>query len=383
MMRWPRLTLLIAAGALGCGGQGSPAPGRARLLTLLDLAEIFDADPEATIAAGPQLPDGLPVSYFLTRGTDPFTGERTDTDELAVSSGFIDGKVAKFSTTELWVNFEQVWTQPLYTAVGDDGKLPNTAGVREPWVFGVGPYSRFYSPFWQVYGFQVPEGVDVETLVDTRAVIEAANRTGGFRQLQRRIVAAAPEVVFPNFQWTEQTYYDDVAAWDGAGHQRYIDFGTGRFDYDEAGVVQDLPLFVFMKGGALMAEWPHIGGTRALFSATPPFTGTDGGMPGGGGAVAPPPDPVTIEPSFGGLWRLHTVELPPDAGLLDGRVVLHLPCGTDVYNACVILDSQGAVESTGPDRIHRTELLVTCPLMQLGDTVFPLQPDSPNPPPGR
>jgi hypothetical protein len=279
-----------------------------------------------------------------------------------------------------------VWTQPLYTAVGADGNLPDTADVREPWVFGVGPRSRFYSPFWEVYGFQVPDGVDAESLLDARAVIQAANQTGGFRRLERRIVAAAPKAVFPNFQWTEQTYYDDVAAWDGAGRRRYIDFGTGRFDYEDAGVVQEVPLFVFTKGGVLMKEWPHIGGTRPLFSATPTFTGVDGSVGGSGdgdaGAAPPPPDPVTIDPSFGGLWRLHTVELPPDAELLEGRVVLHVPCGTNVYDACVVLDSQSAVESAGADRIHRTELLATCPLMQLGDTFFPRQPDGPNPPPG-
>ena len=382
-MRWLRLALLFAAGALGCGGQGSTAPDRARLWTLLDLAAIFDADPQATIAAGPDFPDGLPVSYFLTEGTDPFTGGKLDTDELAVSSGFIEGKAANFTTTELWANFEHVWTQPLYTAVGADGNLPNTADVREPWVFGVGPRSRFYSPFWEVLGFQVPDGVAAEDLLDTRAVIEAANQTGGFRQLERRIVAAAPKVVFPNFQWTEQTYYDDVAAWDGAGQKRYIDFGTGRFDYDDAGVVKEDPLFVFMKGGVLMKDWPHIGGTRPLFSATPPLTGADAGAGGTGGGAAPLPDPVAIEPSFGGLWRLHTVELPSDAGLVEGRVVLHLPCGTNVYDACVVLDSQGAIESAGPDRIHRTELLATCPLLQLGDTLFPRVPSGPNPPPGK
>jgi hypothetical protein len=137
-----------------------------------------------------------------------------------------------------------------------------------------------------------------------------------------------------------------------------------------------------MKGGVLMSEWPHIGGTRPLFSTTPNFAGVDGGAGGTGGGAAPPPDPVTIEPSFGGLWRLYTVELPPDAGLVDGRVVLHVPCGADVFSACVVLDSQGAVESAGVDRIHRTALLATCPLMQLGDTFFPRQPDGPNPPPG-
>jgi hypothetical protein len=242
----------------------------------------------------------------------------------------------------------------------------------------------FYSPFWQVYGFQVPDGVSVESLLDTRAVIEAANQTGGFRRLQRRMVVAAPHTVYPAVAWTELTYYDNAAAWDGVGNNRYIDLGVGRFEYAEDGVVAEQPLFLFTKDGALMADWPHVGGTRPLFSGPPVLGGPSGGAGGSGaGAASEPPsfDPQELDLKFGGLWRLYTVELPADAALdADGRVLLHEACGPASY-ACVRLDAQAAIESLGADRIHRTELLATCPLIQFGEVLFPRSPVSPNPGP--
>lgn len=376
-MRWPRLALLIAAGALGCGG--NQTSGRARLFTLLDLAAIFAADPQARVADGDGFPGGLPIGYFLTAGSD-----ETTPAELAVSSGFVEGQPAKYLTTELWAHFDEVWTQPLYLAVGADGRLPETPTVREPWVFGVGPHSRFYSPFWQVYGFQVPDGVSVESLLDARSVIEAANQTGGFRALERRMVAAAPATVFPANAWNELTYYDDSAAWDGQGDQRYIDLGPGRFRYDDHGVVTEVPLFVFSKDGVVLDDWPHVGGTRPLFSGAAPVGGFGaGGATGGMATGSIPFDPVEVDLTFGGLWRLYTVDLPADAGLdADGRVLLHPVCGPTA-DACVRLDSQAAIEALGADRIHRTELLATCPLIQLGETVFPRRPLAPNPAPVR
>lgn len=361
--------LLLAAGALGCGGETVEVSRRARLWTLLDLQALADADPQATVAAGPEFPDGLPVAAFLIDSIDPRTGMAREGRDLAASSGFIDGTAAVCMTAEVWSGFDEVWAQPLYTAMTADGALPDTAEVREPWVFGVGPGSRFYSPFWQVYGFQVPDGVDVETLRDTRAVIEAANRTGGFRQLEHRNVAAAPAGVFPHFQWTEQAYHDDVAAWDGQGDQRYIDFGAGRFQTDAGAVVAERPMFVFTKNGALLKDWPWVGGTRPLFAP-----GENAGAP----AATPS---VPRDPSFGGLWRLHTVELPGDAKLIDGRPALSGLCGTAETAPCELLDSQAAIEGAGAERIRRTGVLVNWPLLQLGDVTYPRQPKGPNPPP--
>ena len=120
-MRWHRLALLIAAGALGCGG--NETSGRARLWTLLDLAPIFADDPQARVGAGAGFPAGLPIGYFLTAGSDDSTPA-----ELAVSSGFVEGRPARYLTTELWANFDEVWTQPLYLAVDADGQLARDPG---------------------------------------------------------------------------------------------------------------------------------------------------------------------------------------------------------------------------------------------------------------
>ena len=180
--------------------------------------------------------------------------------------------------------------------------LSETADVREPWVFGVGPESRFYSPFWQVYGFEVPDGVSAESLLDTRAVIAAANQTGGFRTLERRMVTAAPKTVFPANAWNELTYYDDSAAWDGQGGERYIDLGPGRFQYDEQGVVTEVPLFVFTKDGVMLDDWPHVGGTRPLFFGAPPLGGFGAG--GAAGSMAGATIPSIRPRNRPHVWRV-------------------------------------------------------------------------------
>ena len=65
------------------------------------------------------------------------------------------------------------------------------------------------------------------------------------------------------------------------------------------------------------------------------------------------------------------VELPTETGTTqDGRVVTNQNC-LDGSRPCIVLDSQAAIESLGAERIRRTELLVSCPLLQLGDQTFP------------
>ena len=175
-----RRTALALAFAAACapGCDARQTAGRPRVWTLFDLVPIAARD--GKVAAGGGLGDGLPATSFLTARPDSGDGTPA-TYELAVSQGFLDGLPMSYVTTELWANLDQIWAQPLYRAIDAQGEILEDATVREPWVFGVGPDSLFYSPFWQVFGFQVPTGIDVTSLLDTRAVLEAANQTGGLR----------------------------------------------------------------------------------------------------------------------------------------------------------------------------------------------------------
>jgi hypothetical protein len=349
---WIVLTILAA----GCGARALPP--RAQLITLFDLVPA--ADGGASVALTTSLPGGFPGTKFITPGGGV-------DDQLNAGHGFVDGQPAAWVTTELWLNFDEVWAQPLYRATRG-GVIVADGQEDAPWVFGIGPGSLFYSPFWNVYGFELPDGVDVSTVLDTRAVVELGNRSGGFKALGRRITSLAPGNVVGSTQYPEADYYDDIAAWDGLAHRRFIDFGAGGFDTDTSDVVRETPFFIFANPGDAGTfqplGFPGVGGTRALFSGAPalsdpaaPATGADGTTP-----AAPP---VTARPSFGGLWRVYWVA-PFNASMAaDGRVVDCLPSG-----ACVTLDSQTAIEALGADRIFRSEIATATPLLQLGDEAF-------------
>jgi len=372
-LRRTALTLAFAACALGC--EARETSGRARLWTLFDLVSIAAHD--GKVAADGGIMGGLRAAAIVAPLADQGAGTPSGV-ELVETHGFLDGLPMTYVTTEIWANMEQIWAQPLYRAIRDDGTILDDALVNEPWVFSVGPESLFYSPFWQVFGFKVPPGVDVTTLLDTRAVLEAANQTGGLRGMEGRITTLAPATVSPPAALVEAIYLDDTAAWNGRGGGRYLDLGPGRFDYSVTAVVREFPIFIFTKRNAqgLFAPvpgWPAVGASHQLFSAPPPLGSSAGGATGG--------TTGTLEPAFGGLWRIYTVDLD-DSATLDstGRVVTDQTCLSAAATPCVVLDSQTAVEALGPDTIHRTEVAVSCPMLQLGEQFFGV--NEPHPLPG-
>jgi hypothetical protein len=344
---------MVAAG-VGCGAVSTEP--RAQLITLFDLVPA--ADSGGTVAAGTSLPAGFPATKFVAPGAA--SGQP---DWLRTGHGFIDGQPATWVTTELWLNFNQVWAQPLYRAM-KGGQLLDDPNVAAPWVFAVGPDSSLYSPFWEVYGFEVPDDVDVSTVLDVRSVLDLANRTGGLTSFGARFTSLAPDDVVNSPDAADTAYYADDGAWDGAGNHRYIDFGPDQFTYNEKNdVVRETPFFIFVNrgaGGAFQsAGFLGVGGTHALFSSAPSLTGA-GGAAGGSSASS-----VIIEPSFGGLWRIYLVETFNPTAQADGRVLDCLPSG-----GCLTLDGQSAIEALGAERIHRTEILTATPLLTLGDRQF-------------
>jgi len=341
---------LVTAGLVaGCAQSVPPA---AQLITLYDL--IPAAASGGVVASTPTFA-GFPAAKWITPADDGSAA-------LTPFQGFIDGQTAVWATTELWVDFEEVWAQPLYRAT-KGGVLLAPPPIEPPWVFSIGPRSQFYSPFWNVYGFEVPDDVDVNTILDTRAVIELANSRGGFTSLGRRISSLAPHSVAGAPAFPAATYIDDLATWYGSANHRFVDFGDGGFAEDEAAVVTETPLFVFASrdaGGVFRPlGYPWVGGTRPLFSGTPslsnPIAGSSDSLPAA----------VAVRPSFGGLWRIHwVVPFTPIPGA-DGRITDCVPSGP-----CLTLDGQTGVESLGPDRVFASEILMAAPLLQLGNEPF-------------
>jgi len=364
----PVLALLAAALAGGCNAR--PASPAAQLITLYDL--VSAASSGGTVAATSTFPAGFPATKFITPVGD-------GTDQLNAGRGFVDSQPAWWVTTELWLDFDEVWAQPLYRAT-QNGVVIDSAQAEAPWVFSIGPRSLFYSPFWNEFGFELPAGVDVNTVLDTRAVIELANSNGGFRALGRRITSLAPHSVVASPQYPQGTYIDDTATWYGSANHRFVDFGEGGFDADASAVVTETPFFVFASrdenGTFQSLGLPWVGGTGALFSGTPSLvipaagsgsSGSGSGASGGGGSGSST-TPVTVRPSSGGLWRIYwVVPFSPIPGS-DGRLTDCLPTGQ-----CLTLDAQSAIEALGADRIFRSEILTATPLLQLGDVTFSAQ----------
>jgi hypothetical protein len=217
-----------------------------------------------------------------------------------------------------------------------------------PWLFGVGEDSLFYSPFWQVYGFE-PDGGGGRPVTDARAVLPLVARTGRGAIERRTVVEAPAGVTVTNLGATTGIYAADTAIWDGEPMHRYIDFGTGKFAVGADGVVVETPLFRFVDAAErLVDDARFVGGTRpfgAAGVASNPAAVSDAG------ASLPP------APGFGALWRLYLVVLADDSQrtVVDGRVTY----------AAVPLDSQAAIEATVPGSIRRTDVLFDGPLVEL------------------
>src|SRR5262245_7320597 len=66
---------------------------------------------QRNVAMGPTFPAGLPASDFLVAGNG--------FDTLKVVPAFSEGQPAAYVTTELWINYDDVWLQPGFIQVTD------------------------------------------------------------------------------------------------------------------------------------------------------------------------------------------------------------------------------------------------------------------------
>lgn len=404
----------LAALASACEEQTSRS--RPILLTLADL-EAATARPDEPLLPASGVPGGLPLADYVTKEGEAF--------RLTLRETWTEGYRSGYVTTELWSGFDEVWVQPMYVPFTDllDGVPVPLKGADGKWhpIFSVGPKSAFYSPFWQLFYFRVPEGTDPAAYKSARDVIDSGAELHSARG---RTIALVPgEVVLP--ATTTVTPPPNVPGGDreigtpkqGTGYLDgepvfTIELGSENFRWDEHLVVEEIPLFVLLhrtpEGLLERLPVPTVAGTGPLYENRPIEIS----------------DPH--HPKYGAYWRVYTVELPPTARVfaptplydafraqlppallaadapygadylqlagtdqlfLDdwlGRVSLGaVPTdgategcfskyayltGDDKTVPCRWLDSQPAIEeAVVPEAIQRTDIVVTCPFVTYHD----------------
>lgn len=305
-------------GAVGACSQG-PAPADPKLWTLFDVKALYAGGAPATHGLAPNdgLPGGIPLGQLLD-----------DTSTLVPRFSWADGYQTSYVTTEVWSNFDRVWMQPAYVPVtGWQGGKPQKlldGGAWHP-IFSVGQRSGFYSPFWQIVYADVPADTLPGALTSARQILD-----GGYRLTpsEGRTMPLTPDGITgggnPGTGWL-----------DGAPIS-FLDFGTATFTWDEANVVQEVPLYVFTVVGDdgqphVLSEMPKVLGTAApgLPAGPPPTVGGDGATP-----------------RYSAYWRLYTVPVPSFA-------TIFAPPGSDLATD---LNNIGAPPSLNyPDDIKNAD----------------------------
>lgn len=402
---------LLAALVVGAGC-GLPAkPERPNLLTLTALEALADSmNPDATFAEDSGVTGGLRVRDYVTKDDAGYHLTLRDTWTEAYRSAYV--------TAELWTGFDEVWVQPVYVPItgfvdGVPTKLVDPGKGSWSPIFSVGADSAFYSPFWQVHYFQVPDGTDPASFTSARQVIDS-----GLSLIKgpARVMSLVPgEVVLPKTA-TDSSQKIGGPQSVGTGYfdgkpVRFLDFGANTFSWSGELEVDETPLFVFLyrdaDGNLARTNLPTVAGTGPLYANRPAHVANG-------------------VPYYGAFWRLYTVVLPAKARIfappkffLDesadfppalvagtygstitdadkqdvsqwlGRVTLNaLPAadgstkscfdsydqldtntvGSTIPDRCQWLDSQPAIELAVPaDAIKKTDILVTCPFVSYHD----------------
>ena len=412
-MSWPALarsgTLLALTSALvGCQAPAVGPP--AAWVSLTDMQAAYNADPQAPIGAGLSsvFPAGFPASYFLS---SPNT--------IRLSPVYTGGQQMAYMTTDVWVNFREIWLQSLFVFVHTwDERSPRASWVDIPWVATVSENSAFWSPFWRVYYVLVPADTPRDRFRNSRDVLSS-----GYPVFpgQGRLLTIQPPggmtpddpatVLLPELRAPGKVgEVRQQAVWvEGEDGERVgMDFGD-RFEWNERYEILEQPLFFFftrVPDGSWqpLTSVPRVGGTGPLFERRP--------------AIAP-----GNRPRFGSNWRLWSVRLPQTARLfvppervaeweaanrgwtanlplapipeitaptpaevtaaLDHhayKVLLNTDClpgrpiTVEELARCPWLDSQEALEAHLPASLLPSEILVACPYVSYAGAAVPPPP---------
>jgi len=393
-----RRALLLALLLGGCVAASDEDP--ARTYSLADLRDLAKAhgDIDGIPAEGMVAFRGQPIAQLSPPFSNQEVLQRPDLDGAPLSASFSEGAPAAYYTTEFWYDRDPVWVEPLYIAVSAyDPQSPfskRIPGVLP--IFSLGAKSAFYSPYWRVEYVVVPPEVNPDSLRHVRDVVGLETHDGPLKIcsiIPDDMDVASPEGVAP----VRPLNGDAVAAvrkgqaWVEGEKVSFLDFGNDRFTVGAGDVVDETPIYGFAAadegGERVPLGLPNVAGVGPA--------GSQASVSQGSGAVR-----------FGGLWRLYLVDLPAGAGVFVPpglpalrdqvrekglavpelaaevaadpraadytlRVALDPSCfgSTDggFPGGCTWLDSQARIESLlGQQAIHRTEVTITCPLVEFG-----------------
>ena len=287
-----RVAAFAALIALGGCSQAPALPPAAELLTLFDAQALYAGGASETEALADHagLPGGIPLDRVLL----PPASDGSLTLDLRTAWSSSDS--VGFLTTEVWVNYPQVWMQPAYVPITGwvNGKPQFLGGL--PWrpIFSVGAASAFYSPFWQIVYAEVPADTAPDALTSARQILD-----GGYVLTTgegRTMPLVPPKVVLPPAAELP-TNVPRTGYLDGATAS-FFDFGPSLFTWDpNSKVVQEAPIYVLTFIGP---------DGKALASASIPTV--LGAGPAGSGVALP----GGAQRSYA-YYRVHTVVVPPTA----------------------------------------------------------------------
>jgi hypothetical protein len=308
------LAALVATAA--CDARDSKR--RPTLLTFAELEHMADDPAAPPLFPDSGVPGGLPLADYVTHDNQGY--------HLTLRSTITEGYRSGYVTTEMWSDFDEVWAQPVYVPItgfknGLPDRLKGDDGVWHP-IFSLGPKSAFYSPYWQVFYFQVPADTAPRAYTSAKQVIDS-----GIPLLPGpgSTMAMVPDdIVLP----TKPPDSDQVVGgptkisegWLDGKVGKYLELGSENFTFDDGTkVVDEIPLFVLVyrhpDGELERLNVPTVAGTGPLYA----------------NRKAPVEDLV---PYYGAYWRLYTVEIPATARIFapPSRPDLRAKLPTELYD---------------------------------------------------
>lgn len=296
--------MLVAALTAACASPSSATDEPRRLYTLFDIQAALHEG--RMLPAGPAFPTGIAPDSILTRG-DP-------ADTLKIAPAFSEGAPAAYVVTDLWLNFPEVWVQPWYILVTDwneksprQNQLKDAQGKNTPPLIDVGPDSGFYSAFWRHIYAVVPPGTPPDKYVSSRQLFDdgiplhfAAPWFYTVRPATVGLVPAKP--LHPILQVEVGNISLGEAALIEGATVPYFNVGGTNFRFDDALVVEETPLFIFVRrdaaGVPIRLGAPDVVGSGPLYARRPA-------------------DVANGQPRFGAFTRFYLAYLPATAAAFD------------------------------------------------------------------
>jgi hypothetical protein len=377
---------MTAPVCLGCGakldGDDDTPLSRPALWTLFDVRAALDGG--GRIAVAPHYPQGIDPNEVLARQDD---GNAT----LQIIPAFSEGQPAAYVMPELWVDFDRVWAQPWYTMLTAwDAKSPSQNrvklmdGTNAPPIFDVGPDSLFYSPLWLNDYVVIPAGADPTSYTSVDQFFDQGLATyqgpaWTYSVRPDNVKLGPAPVVHPYLQTQVASFLNEQpVSWVDGKSMGYFNEGSNNFKFDDALVVEEVPLFELAvrgpDGTPASLHAPRVMGSGPLFARRP--ADAPGGRPRFGAysritfavvnATAGAFDP-DMYPDAAAL--LMAAATPIDPQMYRGRVATDVACFAkpEFPAGCTWLDSQARIEdAAGAGGVVPTEVTACSPLVFYG-----------------